>query len=534
MTRKVVALGIDGPNPELLDGWIEQGVLPCLAALRNEGATGSYTHIKRFRNERCWDTFLSGREMREPGSGFNSQSYDFFNESLQREHRYEPFYALGDSARVCMFDFPAPLSDQVDGYQLTGWASDFNASTALSRPPHLMGEIVARYGADPKIDKSYTVRDFKTGHAEQTYSVPSLYDAAALQTFQRQLEESIATRTEILLDLLRRRSWDLFLALYSESHTANHVLWHIGEPFPVPAGVAGGGHALLDVYRAIDDGIGRLASELPDDVHLLVFTIDHTTLNTMDVPGMALLPEWLYRWDKPGQCALAPGDSRTPVPPPGTGYRNHWKQEVWALRTEHGEQALENPWVQQERGDPLSWNPANWYKRLWPGMRAFALPSVADGFVRLNVAGRESSGLVGPGDYDAHCDQLSALLLAATNPRTAQPVVKRVIRTRQSPFDDEGIPPDLIVCWDDETPADVIDCPVVCRIGPVPFFRSGGHVSHGTPVENRMFVRGPTIEAGTYLRGGALQDLPATILDLLGVAARPEMEGSSLLAGVIR
>jgi predicted AlkP superfamily phosphohydrolase/phosphomutase len=317
---------------------------------------------------------------------------------------------------------------------------------------------------------------------------------------------------------------------YSESHTANHLLWHLGQPHPVnQTGIPEGGNALVEVYQAIDEALGKIWAALPRDSHIMAYSIDHTAINSMDVPSMALLPELLFRWNFPSSQALAVGDMARPVPAPRYDYRAHWKQEVWNLRTNIGERLLVSPDLQERQGDPLSWNPANWYRGLWPRMRAFALPSVSDGHIRLNVQGRESNGIVPVEEYPGVLSELSALLVQAINPRTQRPLVQRVERTRENPFDAPDVPPDLIVCWDDSTPADALDSPELGRIGPLPYFRSGGHVSHGTPIENMFVACGPKIAPGTVCATGKLDDLSATILDLVDAGIPDHGAGRSLL-----
>lgn len=529
MQSRVTAIGIDAPSGDLLGNWLDRGLLPNIAAVARDGAAGTCVHTKYYRNERCWETFLDGSPRDGAGSVFDPGRYGYFNESLQDERPRPPFYALGEGFSVCTFDLPAPISPAVRGLQVAGWGSELNSSKPVSMPAGLIDELTAKHGGDPKFEQAVGVRGRSQERSERSFTLPSLYDPAALQRFKADLLTAVERRTAICEDLLSRREWNLFLALYSESHTANHMLWHLGEAFPVVLQDAPPGHAMLEVYQAIDRGIGRIRGCLPRDAHLLVYTIDHTSWNTMDVPSLALLPELAYRWNFPGRSALAPGDPRRPVPPLRRDYARHWKHEVWSLATEAGASELESPSVQEAQGDPLSWHPANWYRPLWPRMKAFALPSVSDGHLRVNLKGREAAGVVEADDYDRVLDDLCRVLERTTNPRTGRLLVQRLLRTRRAPSDAPEIPPDLIVCWDGGAPADAMDSPEFGRIGPVPFFRSGGHVAHGTVCENTIFACGPGIAAGSRMRSGALEDLPATILHLAGAAPPAHMSGRSLL-----
>lgn len=177
----------------------------------------------------------------------------------------------------------------------------------------------------------------------------------------------------------------------------------------------------------------------------------------------------------------------------------------------------------------MSWNPANWYRALWPAMRAFALPSVADGYIRLNVEGRERRGVVPPAEYQDLLDELSKRLTQVVNPATGKALVKEVIQIRRHPEERSEIPPDLVVVWEDLPPACALDSPDLGRIGPLPYFRSGGHVAHGADIENLLVARGPVFEPGSTAGPGHLLDVPATILDLMDAPRPFGMPGRSLV-----
>jgi hypothetical protein len=280
--------------------------------------------------------------------------------------------------------------------------------------------------------------------------------------------------------------------------------------------------------RQIDRGIGRIEASLPPDTYLMIFTVDDTAQNIMDVPSMALLPELMFRWNFAGSAALADGVAGEPLPPPQTNFVGHWKEEVWRLATARGRAVLRSPLQLEANGEALNWNPAMWYQDLWPTMRAFALAPVSDGYIRLNVSGREASGIVAPEDFQGTLADISATLSRLTDSRTGNPVVEHLEITRTGPYDNPGIPPDLIVCWRSDMPFDAIDSPDFGRIGPIPFFRSGGHRAHGSRIDNVLFACGPGIKPGCSALAGHLKDVPATILSMLGSDPLYSLEGRPL------
>lgn len=112
------------------------------------------------------------------------------------------------------------------------------------------------------------------------------------------------------------------------------------------------------------------------------------------------------------------------------------------------------------------------------------------------------------------------LMESVKNPRTGKPLVKKIIRTRKRPDEHPHLPPDLIVCWQDNAPADAADIPGLGRIGPLPFFRTGGHVAHGTEINNFLVATGPACDAINDMTSQStaalpLEHLPAALLSML-------------------
>jgi hypothetical protein len=114
----------------------------------------------------------------------------------------------------------------------------------------------------------------------------------------------------------------------------------------------------------------------------------------------------------------------------------------------------------------LGHQPPMWYRPSWPQMKAFALPSYSEGYVRINLRGREAAGIVAPEDYGRVCDEIEGLLGRVRDARTGQPMVANIMRSRTSAVDtDPNLPDaDLLVQWT-ARPVDVVDTPCG-RIGP--------------------------------------------------------------------
>lgn len=526
MTQPVIAIGLDAADPDLLNQWMDEGLLNNLRDFRDAGAYGEITNVEAYRAETPWTTFLTGCWPETTGHwgpiDYVPATYDSHEKGAYDFAQHPPFYALGKAYRVAVFDMPqVRLVNTVNGVQVVGWGSHSQQCASASVPANLLSDLRQQYGVHPAYDEA----------SQGTSDHANCYDAEALLALKQKLLTGIARRSAIFQHLLRQERWRLCMTLFAEVHSSGHSLWHLSHPHPLfsLAQQQRVGDAMTEVFQAVDREIGNILNAVPNDARVAIFSGHGMQANAIDVPSMFFLAEFMYRWNF-GRAALAAGDRTLPLAAPQTTFPQHWKHELWEMRSRpHAEADLASPTVQQAAADSLHWMPANWYKRSWHKMRAFALPSYSEGQIRINLAGREGQGIVAPDEYDAICDKITRALYQLTDARTGQPMVTRVVRTRQDPFqtsDSSGhLPPaDLLVHWQETHPTDTLDSPQFGRIGPVPFFRTGGHRSKGF-----LMVNGAGTAAGSRLPRGTAVDLPATLLRLMDAPQPAYMEGQALV-----
>ena len=532
----VIAIGLDAADPLLVERWMDQGTLPGLAALRT---VGTYTRLENFdycRAEAACTSFLTGCPAWRTGrwSAFKFDPDDYSVQDLQAYafDEYPPFYSAAPDRRVAVFDLPQTrLVQGLSGIQVLGWGAHSPRTARVSIPEGLLADLTARYGEHPTYENDHC----------------SLWDGRAMRQMKAGLETGIARRSAICCDLLQREPWDLFLTYFGETHSAGHFYWHLSQTdHPMPRAKGQTGDWLRDVFQAVDRAVTEIVAAGPRDARIVLFSDHGMEANSTDLPSLVFLPELLYRWSFPGEYGLEAGPTNTPpqppvVPRPGRS----WTDEVWArkhdpnpiLRSLRRRLPVEFFHYKIERrlginsvplcpdDCVLGHEPPMWYHPAWPHMRAFALPSFSEGYIRLNVRGRERDGIVDPADYDRVCEEVETLLRGVRNARTGTPLVKKIMRARAlTGSGDVKLPdPDLLVLWAAE-PADVVDTPLG-RIGPLPFQRTGSHVERGF-----LLAAGPGIPAGRGLTGTPhALDLPPTILSLMQVPVPTYMEGHPLL-----
>ena len=391
-----------------------------------------------------------------------------------------------------------------------------------SSPPALVDELTRQYGEHTALPIEYAGEWTNQGYLERLRAA---------------LIESIDRRKKICLDLLGRRRWDLFLGGLQRIHMAVHKFWHLSDPsHPLYSTWAQPDkNPLRDVYVALDAAVGAIADRVADDqAELMVFSLHGSVDNCYDLPSMVFLPELLYRFSFAGRHYLCRDQMRGgQLPPVPTRLaKGGWLRSVWDQLAVTPDTLLalgqwRFGWRLLRRKHPqLSHQPLVWLEHRWPKMKAFALPTFGDGYVRINLEGREARGVVASGNYDAVCDEITDMLTALKNPRTGQPVVQEVVRTRRDPRSSGPNEPDadLVVVWR-RPAADMVSSPALGNLGPLPFRETGGHRPEGF-----LIAYGPDIAEKAVLKPGKVTDLAPTVLSRMGVPLPDYLEGRDLLA----
>ncbi|MEB3360484.1 MAG: alkaline phosphatase family protein [Synechococcales bacterium] len=545
MNKPVIAIGLDAAEPGLVKNWIDKGELKTLARLFQ---TGTYQELKNFgyyRAETPWTTFLTGCSPQTTGYWgpvkYHAHKYNVEKVGAYTFQEYCPFYALSKDFKSAIFDMPqAPIVPGLNGVQVVAWGAHSPQVPRGSQPASLFDELIQKHGGHPA---------FGRDHA-------NVYSAQSIARLKEWLETGIKRRAEICKDLLQRDDWNLLLTVFGEVHAACHSMWHLNDPNHPLYGeqVTGGENHLLSVFKAIDGAIAEIIAAAPDTASILVFSAHGMQNNNLDLTSTFFLAELLYRWNFPGKVGFSANSGCT-EPILGPRAQRRWYREVWAQKYDpnpvtrwlrsvaptkahrifdracrslgiSGSSDFVSPYTLQNLSEDFDWQPATWYKRLWPKMKAFALPSFSEGYIRVNLKGREPQGVVNPSDYEAVLNEITAHLQALTIGRTGEPAVADLIRTRTSPTaSDLGLPDaDLIVMWNEQRLADMLESPSFGRIGPVPYQRTGSHTPNGF----MLLHNGSGYTLASERQASAL-DLAPTLLDLMGAPIPDYFEGQSLL-----
>ena len=505
--KRVLLIGLDSADADLIEQWSAAGFLPTFARLRREGLWGRLGTSAEVLHVSAWPTLYTGTS---PGQHGMYHAYQV-RAGDQRVHRTEPEWSgqppfwkfLDDAGRRCVvFDaFMNYRLPDFKGVQILDYGTWTWFGEPGSTPPGMLREIQRRFGRYPAPEHSNLVQ------------VPD-----DTRRFAAQLIAGAATKGRIAEALLREQDWRMMFVTFGEPHGAGHYLWHIGDrEYPTHPSGAGDVNHVRDVYAAVDAAIGGILEAAGDDTLVLVTSGDGMGPN---YSGCHLMPEMLHRLGHfyagsvggDGQASAAPKKGllsavRQAIP---LGLR----QSVSRCMPRSMRYRLSMKWVNSGID--------------WSRSKLFCIPNSNEAYFRVNLQGREPLGIVGPGaEYDELLGSLCEELDQLRNPANGLRAADRIFQMDHVFLGPRrGDLPDAVVNWN--LSARVLDAVESPRAGLIrkqaghavsPFY-NGNHRAAAF-----VLARGPSIKAGETLEDGHILDIAPTVLNALDVDIPRHFEG---------
>lgn len=498
----VILLGLDAAEIDVVERLVAAGRMPNLARLRQQGRWGRLQTQPPHFLSLVWSTFFCGSRLGEQGWYFNK----IWNPDRQRLQYVDPAWlplqpfwlSLDPSYRLAILDLPyaTALPTRPNMTVLNGWqCHDDFGHNAL--PSGLWAQLSKRHGK-PRM----------------TAEVFGPQNAGTLLAQRQEVLEGNRQFADICRDLLTHDRFDLFLAVFGLVHRGSHYLWDLSQIGPEDG--TGPTRALLersldDCYASADEALGRVLDAAPADARVVVFGLHGMGPNDGWYEVLPRLLEQIHRGS--GGAPARPG-------------------MLFRLR-----RAL--PWTlarQVTRRIPNAWNKALvplWSRRMhdWSTTKYFALPMDYNGYVRLNLKGREKQGCVNPEDADSVIAEVDAALRSFRDIATGKPVIRGTIKVDELISPDaprRRFLPDLVVLWDPPGPVWASSGLVSEEFGEIRWpvgrklasGRSGNHTPHGWFV-----AKGPGIRPGPSARTYDTADLMPTVFQWLGAPSPPHFVG---------
>jgi len=504
-----------------------KGLLPNFARIMEQGVVGELNSTFPPMTFPAFTTFMTGKN---PGG---HGVFDFFERVPGRygvrfvnanSRRSRTVWRMLSEAkrRVTVIGFPVTYPPEpINGVMISGFDAPgigAKADRSCFYPASFYDELrreVGDYIITPTVDML------------RAHENPAEGIGAILETIERKVQTALYAQS--------RERWDCFAFMLIESDFAGHRYWKYYDPSS-PQYQAGASeelrHGLPKVYGAIDHALGRVMASDPE-AGVLIFS-DHgfggastkaVFLNRfLEQQGMLK-----FTADTSGQRSLGArmrlGGRLAMARLKDVGL--HYLPE--ALRTPLlRSMKIGNQIESRIRFGGIEWRKTSVYSDESPYFPA----------LWVNLAGRESGGIVPPDRYAETCARAAQTLRDWRDPETGKPLVRRVYR-REEIYRGEQVEraPDLLIDWNLDAGYSYLSGrsledhsgQSLRRLAPHEFHshematRGGSHRPNGM----LMAMGGPFAGRAT-IEGAALSDLAPTILFCQGLGIPQEMEGRVL------
>lgn len=507
--RRVLLLGLDSADAELIETWADEGHLPTFARLRAEGAWSRLATTAEVMHVSAWPSLYTGVT---PGRHGLYHAYQVragsqrIQRTLPQWMAAPPFWKyLDDAGRRCIvldafMDAPLP---GFGGIQVLEYGTWTWFGEPGSTPHRLRQEIVKRFGRYPAPE-----------HTEQVRIPDQLW-------FRDTLVAATAVKAKVTRWLLAEHPWDMAFVTFGEPHGAGHYLWHSSDPdYPLqpPGGRRPGTRYLRDVYAAVDQAMAEILAEIDDRTMVLVCSGDGMGPN---YSGAHLVPELLSRLGLYTSANVAKGEGDGAAAP-----RKSLAQTMRGMIPLSVRQSITRCLPRAMRSElSMKWMNSG---TDWSRTQAFCIPNSNEAYIRLNLNGREPEGMVAAGA--AYDEVLAGLrhelggLINPTNGRCCAHAVHLMDETYAGP--ERQHLPDLSVTWDNDAAVlDQIKAPTAGLIHGVPGHAVPAHYTGNHRATAFVLAAGNGVRQGTPIADGHIIDIAPTILGLLGVDLPAALEG---------
>lgn len=273
--NKIVVIGLDGGEWNVINPLIERGKLPNLKRLITEGSCGNLVSSTPPITPTAWSSFLTGVN---PGKhGIFS-----YQKKLQKENSYfaSPlncldikqeclWHILGSHGKkACFINVPMSFPPQeINGYMITGLMTPVNAPH-FTYPDSLKDELSGN-GIDYRID-------LNIGKEVNLLEDPSFIENYFLRdectAFFNELCMITEQRHKAVKYLMANKSWDFFMVVFIGMDRVQHYLWEYLESGLKETNVIA--EKIFDYYSYLDRLIGDIVSTAGEGSTVVIMS-DH-------------------------------------------------------------------------------------------------------------------------------------------------------------------------------------------------------------------------------------------------------------------
>ncbi|HEY6065938.1 MAG TPA: alkaline phosphatase family protein [Thermoanaerobaculia bacterium] len=434
--HRVLMIGLDSADYDYLEPRLSS--LPSLRRLIGKGIVRRLDTPASVMSASVWPTFFTGSLPGDHGQYFPIQ-WDPAKMELRHGGEWlncEPFWRplAREGLAVTTLDVQMAFPSRTQhGIEVVNWGSNTLGPFHCNRPV-VEREIERQFGA----------------HVLQP-DIPVEKSPERFAAIRKGLLAGAKRRGDLCRWLLKRAPWDLAVVVFQECHRAGHYFWKGGAPGAAGASGASGDpddeDAMLEAYRAVDREVGEIVAEAGrGETSVIVFSLLGMGENRAQ---MHLVPRVIDRINArflSRDGGVAPAQVRAP------------KRSLMGMLRDR------LPAVVQERlallvpASVRDWVVAHAYAGAldWPRTPGFALPTGGEGYIRVNLAGREAGGWIerGSAEHRRYLSDVEDGFRSLRRAGTDEPLVDEVtLLAERFPGPRSDYLPDLAISWRSGGPA---------------------------------------------------------------------------------
>lgn len=247
-TGKVLVIGLDGADWEVIRPLMERGEMPNLKELVENGKYGNLTTTLPIESPVAWTSMTTGTAPGRHGIyGFLEREGDSFVPTTSEDVRKKRVWDYaGEKGGVVVMNVPQTFPPQkVNGSLISGYLSI--KESGYTYPENLQQELE---------DNGYGIEALSEG-----------FEPGKEEEFLEKLNNTVEERTESAETLLNRTDWKLGFVVYTGLDRLQHYFWKYRDSGEYQGSID-------NHYRKLDNQIGRLLEQADENTTVMIVS-DH-------------------------------------------------------------------------------------------------------------------------------------------------------------------------------------------------------------------------------------------------------------------
>ena len=506
MRNRVLVIGIDGTTFDWIDPLMQEGKLPNLARISQQGTRGPLETVFPPITSTAWTSFATGKNPGKHGilefiQRRGGSMREMAANASQRTGK-ALWEILGDAGKkVIVTNFPVTYPPRpVNGVLISDFMTP-RGRRDITYPNTLLADIEAKLGP-------YRL------YLTQTYAKGNV-DGVLDEVF-----DEVDYKSKVNRYLMEREDWDFLVTHIWGTDRLQHETWHVmDQSHPRHDSEEFKAHRarIVEFWQKVDQEVGNMvAAAGPETTVVLASDHGFGPAHKYCAFNIWLMQEGFLKLKRTAQTRLKQAMFALGMTPE-FAFKLSRQPIFKKIRPARGVGTQGNK-VSRLNQLFLSFNDVDW-------SRTIAFSKGNYGQIFINLKGREPHGIVEEADYPKIREQIVKKLQSMRDPDTGEPFIGELY-TREDLYQGEHIADAPDVCF---LPKDMR----YVSLGNMDFTsnrfivdafgNSGTHRMHGI-----LMVQGPNIRPGARLTEAKILDCAPTILHLMGLPVPEDMDGKVL------